>query len=194
MKNRFSPGPAGVEIYPKCYRGKFDACGWQLVGGSGDVPPNSVGRIEVLPIVSEHLDPRAIYMFAIDPTNPSINLRFTIGAITVGGRPQYSNNDPLPSGFGDEILSDCFNRSDQPLMVYNWGIISTAALGSALVFDIFNLNSTSLRLFIAIWGNAMSDEFVKRWQDAEQNDQSVYIIKTEPLDIESSFKMITLEK
>lgn len=192
--NRFLAGQGGVEAYPDCYKGRFQYCGWQLVGGSGDIAPFSPGTVSVLPIVSEHFDVRAIYMFGIDPTNPSTNLRFTIGAITVGGQPQYANNDPIPTGIGDEILSDCFNRSDQPVMVSNWGIISTAALGSPLVFDVFNLNAAPLRIFIALWGNAMTDAFVKQWKTAGENDESLYIFQALPIDAPTSFEFVTEPK
>jgi hypothetical protein len=99
-------------------------------------------------------------MFAIDPLSPSTNLRFTVGAITVGGRSQLAIYRPRPTGI-DEILSDCFNRSDQPLIVDNWAIFSTPGLGAPLVIDVFNLNPITIRIFIAFWGNAIDEEFME---------------------------------
>lgn len=180
-------GLAGVEVRPRCHSSRFEHCGWQLVGGSGDIQLFPAGRVPVLPIVSEHFDPRSIYIFGIDPANPSINLRFTVGAITVGGEPQTANNTTNPTGLGAELLSDFFNRGDQPLMVYNWAVISTAALGSPLVFDIFNPNASVLRVFISIWGNGMTDSFVRRWREAESTNESVYIERVSQLDAPSSF-------
>lgn len=182
------PGQGGVDVYPGCYRGRFEYCGWQLLGGVSDVAPLSAGRVSVNPTIVEHFDPKAIYMFGINPANPGTNLRFTIGAITVGGRPQWANNDPTPDGIGAELLSDVFNRSDEPLLAHNWAIFSTPALGSPLVFDVFNLNTVTLRVYISIWGNAMTEEFVRAWRKAEQEDESIYVVQTKPIDTYEAFE------
>jgi len=146
-----------------------------MLGGVQDVAPLTQGRINVQPNVVAHFDTRAIYMFGIDPSSPSANLRFTVGAITVGGNPQWANNDFIPDGIGNELLSDVFNRSDQPLLVYNWAIISTDALGSPLVFDVFNLNPTTIRIYITLFGNAMNDCFITKWKEAELADKTIFV-------------------
>lgn len=188
------PGQGGVEVYPKCYRGRFEYCGWQLLGGSSDVAPQSVGTVSVNPTVVEHFDPRSMYMFGIDPAAPGTNLRFTVGAITVGGEPQWANNNPRPTGLGSELLSDVFNRSDQPLLIYNWAIFSTPALGSPLVFDVFNLNAVTLRIYISIWGNAMTNEFVRKWQEAEEDGDVISVVQTKPIDTYEAFTFVREKK
>ena len=180
-------GRGGVEAYPSCYRGRHEHCGWQMIGGSGDVPPSSFADIQVIPTVAEHFDPRSLYMFGIDPNNPGTNLRFTVAAITTGGRPQYANNDSIPDGTGGELLSDVFNRSDQPLMVYNWSLISTDALGSPLIFSVFNLNAQPLRVFIGMFGTAMNDTFVQKWKKATDEGKGLYVVRTGPLDSPADF-------
>lgn len=174
-------------MYPQCYRGRYEYCGWQLLGNSADIAPLSAGTIAVNPTIVEHFDPKALYMFGIDPASPGTNLRFTVGAITIGGEAQWANDNPRPNGLGAELLSDVFNRSDQPVLVSNWAIISTPALGSPLVFDVFNLNAITIRIYISIWGNAMTEEFVKIWRRAEQEGEIVSIVQTQPLDTYESF-------
>lgn len=186
----FSPGAGGVESYPSCYGTRYEYCGWDIVGGSGDIPPMSQGSIQVVPTVAEHFDPKAVYMFGIDPNNPSTNLRFTIAAITAGGRPQFANNKIVADGTGGELLSDVFNRSDNPLMVNSWSVVSTDALGAQLKFDIFNFNASTIRIFITLWGNAMPDWFVQAWQEGQREGKSTYVVKTRPLEIASSYAVV----
>ena len=189
------PGRGGVDVYPKCYRGRFEYCGWQVVGGVGDIAPFSAGRINVQPNVVAHFDPRSIYMFGIDPQSPSTNLRFTVGAITVGGQPQWANNSiPDGAGTGDsELLSDVFNRSDQPLLVYNWALFSTDALGSPLVFDLFNLNATTIRIYVALFGNAMDDCFIGAWKEASYQQKSITVEQIKPVDTPDAWRIVELE-
>jgi len=188
------PGVGGVEAYPKCHQGRYEYCGWQIVGGSGDIPGRSRANISVLPTVAEHLDPKAVYMFGIDPANPSVNLRFTVAAITAGGQPQYANNKIIATGVGNEILSDSFNRSDQPILVNNWSVISTAALGSPLVFECFNLNAQPIRIFITLWGNAMNDWFVSEWLNANQNNKDIYVVKTMPIEAPWAYELVEKDR
>jgi len=189
-KRVLSPGIGGVEAYPNCYGSRYEYCGWDIVGGSNDIPPFYRGIVEVLPVVAEHFDPKSVYMFGIDPDSPSTNMRFTIAAITAGGQPQYANNKVLADGTGPEILSDSFNRSDQPIMVNNWSVISTAALGAALKFEVFNLNAQTIRIFITLWGNAMPDWFVRTWQEADREDKSIYVVKTEPIEAPWAYRLL----
>ncbi len=186
------PGQAGVEVYPACYHGRFEYCGWQLLGGVADVAPFSVGNIQVNPTIVEHFNAQAIYIFGIDPLSPSTNLRFTIGNITIGGEPQTAN-DSVPDGVGQELLSDVFNRTDQPLMVDNWSIFSTPALGAPLILDVFNLNASILRVYISVWGNALTDEFVKFWQKNKDRGFDTVLTKIRPLDTYDSFAMTSVQ-
>lgn len=188
------PGRGGVEAYPKCYKGRFEYCGWQIVGGSGDIPGMSRANISVLPVVAEHFDPKAVYMFGIDPANPSVNMRFTIAAITAGGQTQYANNKILATGDGPEILSDAFNRSDQPIMVNNWSVISTAALGAPLVFECFNLNAQPIRIFITLWGNSMNDWFVRTWQEAKAVGDDIYVVKSMTIEAPWAYDLVDKSK
>lgn len=175
-------------MYPQCYSSRFEYCGWQLLGGVSDVPPLSAGRISVNPTIVEHFDPRAIYMFGINPASPGTNLRFTVGGITIGGIPQWANNDPIPDGLGPELLSDTFNRSDQPVIVYNWSIFSTPALGSPLQIDVFNLNAVTLRVYVSLWGNAMTGQFVRACTDTAKEGEFIQIVQTKPIDTYEAFE------
>jgi hypothetical protein len=129
-------------------------------------------------------------MFGIDPNSPSTNLRFTVAAITAGGQPQFANNKIVADGTGSEILSDVFNRSDNPLIVNNWSVISTDALGAQLKFDIFNFNASTIRIFITLWGNAMPDWFVQAWQEGQREGKSTYVVKTKPLESSTSYAVV----
>ena len=151
---KFYAGQGGVETYPGCY-GLPTYCGWQQVAGSNDIAPTSAGVVTVLPTVSPYFEPKAVYLFGIDPAAPGTNLRFTIGAVTVGGSPQLAINNLAPTGVGSELLSDVFNRSDEPLL-NNWSVFSTTGLARELQINVFNLNAVTLRVYACIWGNAVS--------------------------------------
>lgn len=152
---KFYAGQGGVETYPGCY-GLPTYCGWQQVAGSADIAGGAAGTVSVLPTVSPYFEPKAVYLFGINPDAPGTNLRFTIGAVTVGGSPQLAINTLTPTGVGAELLSDVFNRSDEPLLV-NWSVFSTTGLARELQIQVFNLNAnTTIRVYACIWGNAVS--------------------------------------
>jgi hypothetical protein len=154
----FYAGEGGVETYPGCY-GLPTYCGWQQVAGTVTIPAATDGVLSVLPTVSPYFEPKAVYLFGIDPNAPGTNLRFTIGAVTVGGSPQMAINKTIPTGTGvggGELLSDVFNRSDEPLLI-NWSVFSTTGLARELQINLFNLNgNTAVQVFACIWGNAVS--------------------------------------
>ena len=154
----FYAGQGGVETYPGCY-GLPTYCGWQQVAGSNDIAPGAAGTVSVIPTVSPYFEPKAVYLFGLDPAAPGTNLRFTIGAVTVGGSPQLAINTLTPTGGAPgslgELLSDVFNRSDQPLLC-NWSVFSTTGLARELQINCFNLNAVTIRIFACIWGNAVS--------------------------------------
>lgn len=154
----FYAGQGGVETYPGCY-GLPTYCGWQQVAGSVDIAATTAGVLSVVPAVSPFFEPKAVYLFGIDPAAPGTNLRFTIGAVTVGGSPQLAINTLTPAGGGAaspaELLSDVFNRSDEPLLC-NWSVFSTVGLARELQISLFNLNAQPIRVFGAIWGNAVT--------------------------------------
>ena len=155
---QFYAGEGGVETYPGCY-GLPTYCGWQQVAGTATIPAAQDGVLTVLPTVSPYFEPKAVYLFGIDPNAPGTNLRFTIGAVTVGGSPQMAINKTIPTGTGvggGELLSDVFNRSDEPLLI-NWSVFSTTGLARELQINLFNLNAaTDIQVFACIWGNAVS--------------------------------------
>lgn len=156
--DKFYAGQGGVETYPGCY-GLPTYCGWQQVAGSADIPARTAGVVSVVPTVSPFFEPKAVYLFGIDPNAPGTNLRFTVGAVTVGGSPQLAINTLTPAGGGAaspaELLSDVFNRSDEPLLV-NWSVFSTVGLARELQISVFNLNQQDMVIFAAIWGNAVT--------------------------------------
>lgn len=151
---KFYAGQGGVETYPGCY-GLPTYCGWQQVAGSVDIVASTAGVVTVLPTVSPYFEPKAVYLFGIDPSAPGTNLRFTVGAVTVGGSPQLAINNLQPTGVGSELLSDVFNRSDEPLLC-NWAVFSTTGLARELQINCFNLNTVTIRIYACIWGNAVS--------------------------------------
>lgn len=159
--DKFYAGQGGVETYPGCY-GLPTYCGWQQVAGQVNIDGDQNGVLSVVPTVSPFFEPKAVYLFGIDPAAPGTNLRFTVGAVTVGGSPQLAINTLTPDGGAPagpipqpEILSDVFNRSDEPLLV-NWSVFSTVGLARELQITIFNLNAVEIRIFACIWGNAVS--------------------------------------
>ena len=156
--DKFYAGQGGVESYPGCY-GLPTYCGWQQVAGSVDIAGTTAGVLSVVPTVSPFFEPKAVYLFGIDPNAPGTNLRFTVGAVTVGGSPQLAINTLTPAGGGAaspaELLSDVFNRSDEPLLV-NWSVFSTVGLARELQISLFNLNGQAIRVFAAVWGNAVT--------------------------------------
>lgn len=156
---KFSAGQGGVETYPGCY-GLPTYCGWQQVAGIQNIVAATAGVLTVLPTVSPYFEPKAVYLFGIDPTAPGTNLRFTVGAVTVGGAPQLAINNLAPDGGVaggplSELLSDMFNRGDQPLLV-NWSVFSTTGLARELQTSLFNLNAVAIRIYACVWGNAVS--------------------------------------
>lgn len=151
---KFYAGQGGVETYPGCY-GLPTYCGWQQVAGVVVVQPTVAGVISVVPTVSPYFEPKAVYLFGVDNAAFGTNLRFTVGAVTVGGSPQLAINTLTPTGLGAELLSDVYNRSDEPLLV-NWSVFSTIGLARELQISVFNLNATAIRIFAAVWGNAVS--------------------------------------
>lgn len=156
--DKFYAGQGGVETYPGCY-GLPTYCGWQQVAGSVNIGGTTAGVLSVVPTVSPFFEPKAVYLFGIDPDAPGTNLRFTIGAVTVGGSPQLAINTLTPAGGGvaspAELLSDVFNRSDEPLLC-NWSVFSTVGLARELQISLFNLNQQDIRVFACIWGNAVT--------------------------------------
>lgn len=154
-EDKFYAGQGGVETYPGCY-GLPTYCGWQQVAGSNNIAATTAGIVSVVPTVSPYFEPKAVYLFGISTAAPGTNLRFTIGAVTVGGSPQLAINTLTPTGVGAELLSDVFNRSDEPLLC-NWSVFSTTGLARELQIQVFNLNAnTELRVYACIWGNAVS--------------------------------------
>lgn len=156
--DKFYAGQGGVETYPGCY-GLPTYCGWQQVAGSNDIAATSAGVISVVPTVSPFFEPKAVYLFGVDVNAFGTNLRFTVGAVTVGGSPQLAINTLTPAGGGPgspaELLSDVFNRSDEPLLV-NWSVFSTVGLARELQISVFNPNASDCRIFACIWGNAVT--------------------------------------
>lgn len=161
-KRRTFAGSAGLEIHEGCY-GSPTFCDWQICANAETVPPLSRQTIDVLPIVCPHLNVRYVYMFGTVADSPSTNARFTIGAINVGGETQIAIDNPFPTATGQVILSDVFNRSHQPIFT-NWAIISTAAFGAPLAFDVFNLNAAPINIYITLYGIAMDSYFVEAWR------------------------------
>ncbi len=155
-QDKFYAGQGGVETYPGCY-GLPTYCGWQQVAGIATIAALTNGVVSVVPTVSPYFEPKAVYLFGIDPAAPGTNLRFTVGAVTVGGSPQLAINTLTPTGASatGELLSDVFNRSDEPLLV-NWSVFSTVGLARELQLSVFNLNATTIRIYAAVWGNAVS--------------------------------------
>jgi hypothetical protein len=155
-EQKFYAGQGGVETYPGCY-GLPTYCGWQQVAGIATIAATTNGVVSVVPTVSPYFEPKAVYLFGIDPAAPGTNLRFTVGAVTVGGSPQLAINTLTPTGAAatGELLSDVFNRSDEPLLI-NWSVFSTVGLARELQLSVFNLNATAIRIYAAVWGNAVS--------------------------------------
>jgi hypothetical protein len=155
--DKFYAGQGGVETYPGCY-GLPTYCGWQQVAGVNTIAATTAGVVSVVPTVSPFFEPKAVYLFGIDPAAPGTNLRFTVGAVTVGGSPQLAINTLTPVGgtpASPELLSDVFNRSDEPLLV-NWSVFSTIGLARELQVSVFNLNAQAMQIFACVWGNAVT--------------------------------------
>jgi hypothetical protein len=149
-------GIGGVEIFENCY-GMPRYCGWQQVAGANTIAAGAAGTVSVLPTVSPYFEPKAVYMFGVDPDAFGTNLRFLVGAVTVGGSPQLAINNLVPAAAStDVLLSDVFNRSDEPLLV-EWATFSTTGLARELQVSIFNPNATAVRVYIVCWGNAVQD-------------------------------------
>jgi len=168
-------GVGGVDVYSQCFSGKFEYCGWQIIGDAINIDPFLEGIIDISPTVVPHFDPVACYIFGIDPSNPSVNLRFTVSAVTVGGEPQLAFEKNLPDGgsvpgSAPELLGDAYNRSDQPIIV-DWNFFSTPTLGAPLNINFFNLNPIPIRIFVSLWGNAIDQPFIdmnRRREDEEE--------------------------
>jgi hypothetical protein len=132
-----------------------------MVAGVQNILAAATGTLTVLPQVSPYFEPKAVYLFGIDPAAPGTNLRFTVGAINVGGTPQMATNNQTPDGGAgggalQEFLSDPFNRGDQPLLV-GWDSFSTTGLARELTMNLFNINpAAAVRIFACVWGNAAS--------------------------------------
>jgi hypothetical protein len=155
--DKFYAGQGGVETYPGCY-GLPTYCGWQQVAGVDTIAARTAGIVSVVPTVSPFFEPKAVYLFGIDPAAPGTNFRFTVGAVTVGGSPQLAINTLVPVGgtpASPELLSDVFNRSDEPLLV-NWSVFSTIGLARELQISVFNLNNAPIQIFACVWGNAVT--------------------------------------
>lgn len=153
-------GQAGVETHDGCY-GVPTYCGWQLAGEALLVEGRSRATLNVNTTVAPHFDPVACYLFGIDAANPSVNSRFLISSVSIGGQPQLAIEEPLPDASTAGLLSDAFNRSDQPVLI-DWGFFSAQTLGSPLNITLFNLNAGAIRVFATLWGNAIDNAFMKR--------------------------------
>jgi hypothetical protein len=151
-------GQAGVETHDDCY-GTPNYCGWQLTGEALLVEGRSRGVLNVNPTVAPHFDPVCFYLFGIDAEQPSINRRFLVSSITIGGVPQLAIEEPLPDADSAVLLSDAFNRSDEPIIV-EWQYFSAQTLGAPLNIKLFNLNPGPIRVFATIWGNAIDKAFM----------------------------------
>lgn len=141
-----------------CY-GQPSYCGWQLTGEAVRVEGRSRGTLNVNPTVAPHFDPVCCYLFGIDADQPSINRRFLISSITIGGQPQLAIENPLPDENSVGLLSDVFNRPDQPVIV-EWQYFSAQTLGAPLNIKLFNLNQSPIWVHSAIWGNAIDKAFM----------------------------------
>lgn len=168
-KSALWAGQAGVETHDACY-GTPTYCGWQLTGEALLVEARSRATLNINPTVAPHFDPAACYLFGIDAQNPSINSRFLVTSISVGGEPQLAIEEPLPDAATAGLLSDAFNRSDQPILV-EWQYFSAQTLGAPLNITVFNLNAAPIRIFATIWGNAIDQAFMQEATAGNQNKQ-----------------------
>ena len=139
-----SPGQYGLPL----------GCKWKQLQGSMDLDGAEAGNLIVAPTECAFFQPKAIYLFGIFPSEPGLNGRFTIGSVTIGGKHQLTVQTENPKGGTDspELLSDVFNRTDEPLLI-NWADISN---DDGVKLSVFNLNKRKLRIFACIWGVSMS--------------------------------------
>jgi hypothetical protein len=147
-----------VEEPAHCH-GEPSYCGWQLTGEAVRVEALSRGVLNVNPTVAPHFDPVCCYLLGIDANQPSINRRFLVSSVTIGGQPQLAIEEPNPNENTAALLSDVFNRPDQPVLV-EWGYFSAETLGAPLNIKIFNLNASPIWVHSAIWGNAIDQAFM----------------------------------
>jgi len=160
-------GQAGVETHDGCY-GVPTYCGWQLTGEAILVEGMSRATLNVNPTVAPHFDPAACYLFGIDAENPSVNRRFLISSVTVGGVPQLAIEEPLPDATTAALLSDVYNRSDEPILV-QWQYFSAQTLGAPLNITLFNFNPGPIRVFATLWGNAIDQTYMDEVDQSEEN-------------------------
>ena len=92
--------------------------------------------------------PRCVYMVGATDIGSDAYRRFTVGSIRVGHHSQLSV-DTEPNGTAEtgELLSDVFNRSDEPLAV-NWQTVDA----DGLKVRAFNVNDEDVYVFVCIWG------------------------------------------
>lgn len=140
LRGYASPGMYGLPTF----------CNWEQMPGKMSLEAGEDGAMAIKPPGNvRYFHPEAVYMFAYFSDTPGSNARFTIRGIEIGGN-EYA---PLRKRnfVRDELLSDVFNRSDEPLRI-NWEDISN----SGVKVYVRNINDKKISIFVLIWGIPMS--------------------------------------
>jgi hypothetical protein len=147
---------AGVGTSDACY-GLPAYCGWQLIGGSETFAADATGTLQIAPTTADYFEPKAVYMFAVQTGDVTLNARFVVNNVSISGSPQLAaqSGGGTTSGLG-VYLSDFFGRPDSPLLV-DWEVISNSGLTRPLDIQITNITAgTEIEVYAAVWGNALS--------------------------------------
>lgn len=153
LKKRVEIDP-DKDLYATKMRLVYSGC--QHLGNAFRVPAHTSTALIIEPTVSPYFEPKAIRIIGSEVSNPSINRRFFVGAVTVGGSPQLACNNLHPERIEDgALISDVFNRSRDPLLL-NWSVCSVVGLARELKIHVYNPNKQDIFISSCLWGNAVS--------------------------------------
>ena len=117
--------------------------------GTQTVAARTAARIVIAPVDSPYFEPRRVRMLTVDPNDPSIEMDLKIGAVTVGGSPQLSQNVLDPGASSPGLHPSDLDR-------VKWSVCSTAGLARELQFEVFNPGDRAVAVFICIEGWALA--------------------------------------
>lgn len=136
-------------------------CGWQRLGATIEIPPNSHADIHVIPQLSPFFEPKAVRLYGCYADDPSIRARYLVHDVRVGGSPQLATitsfgkfkGVPFPNG---GLFSDVFSRDRDPALV-NWSVFSTYGLARELKISLSNFDEKrAIIASSAVWDNAVT--------------------------------------
>lgn len=136
------PGVYGLQMHD----------GLEQIYGTSNVKAGDSAVIQVAPTECEFFNIDSVYMFGVDPEDPTYNRRFLVTSVKNGDEEQLCTRNR------GGLLSDVYNRTDQPVRV-EWGDVSQ----DGLTVRVENMHDTHIKVFVVVWGTPVDRPGRRGW-------------------------------